>query len=324
MTAVLESPTTTDIVATEPSQKLFSHREIPWMKLGTQIDEDVTAAQAAQLGGLDFEVGYRAINYSYGGKTVKVAGRKAVIREDTGDFIDVVSDDYQMVQYSEAFGFMDQINPRYVAAGTLSHGKQGFMVVQLPDLTDIDVEIGGVADPHEFYVILRTSHDRSKAIEIALMPLRGLCMNMLGLPSLTRGAPQRWSIKHVGKVEEKLKAAHNTLKRSQEYVSVFRNTARQLSSVKMNEEDTRYVLKTILPARKRRDQQIDAIMAAYTGSPTVGFTGTGWGVVNAVSEYFQWGRNTATRTDQSMFIGGVTGDAAKYTGRASQLILARA
>lgn len=323
MTAVLESPAT-DVVTATPYQQTFTHRQLPWIKLGAQIDHDVTAAEAAQLGGLDFAVGYRTLTYSFGGKKIQVPGRKAVVREDTGDFIDAVSDDYQMVQYADAFSFMDQINPRYVAAGTLSHGKQGFMVVQLPDLTDIDVEIGGVADPHDFYVILRTSHDRSKAIEIALMPLRGLCMNMLGLPSLTRGAPQRWSIKHVGDVDKKLAAAHSTLKRSQEYVKVFRNTARQLSSVKMNDEDTRYVLKMILPDRKRRDQQIDAIMAAYTGSPTVGFTGNGWGVVNAVSEYFQWGRNTATRTDQSMFTGGLTGDAAKYTGRATQLILARA
>jgi hypothetical protein len=40
-----------------------------------------------------------------------------------------------------------------------------------------------------------------------------------------------------------------------------------------------------------------------------------------VSEYFDWGRNEGTRTAQSQFTSGLTGDTAKYFNRTAQLLL---
>lgn len=338
MTTTLETPVATATVAETPTQttptgygvsQSFTSRQAPWYKLGPQIDGDVNAAEAAKLGGLDFDVELRAASFSSvsdkGNKTSRtVTTRKAIVRVDTEEFFDFVSTDYVPVQYGEAFSFMDEINPRYVSAGVMSGGRQGFIVAQLPDITEIPVEINGVLDPHDFYVILRTSHDRSKAMEISLMPLRHVCMNQLALNSFSSTAEQRWSIKHIGNPQAALAEAHKVLKTAPKYAEIYAAKARQLGSVTVTTEDARSILKRVLPNKVKRDDQVAAIMSAYETNPHVGFTGTGWGLANAVSEYFDWGRNAGTRTNQSQFTSGLTGDTAKYFNRTAQVILNRA
>jgi phage/plasmid-like protein (TIGR03299 family) len=332
MTATLDAPAVAE--QTTPTgfgvDKSFTSRRAPWYKLGPQIDGDVDAATAAKLGGLDFEVELRPAvrpqrrSDGKGWNYVQVPSRRTLVRVDTDEFVDYVSSDYKMLQYGEAFSFMDTINPRYVSAGSMSNGKQGFIVAQLPELHALNLEINGEVDPHELFVIIRTSHDRSKAIEISLMPLRERCMNQLALNSFSQGAPQRWSIKHIGDVAKRMEEAQRVLVRAPKYAEIFANKARQLGSVSVNSEDARTILKRVLPDKAKRDDQIAAIVGAFESSEFVGFTGTGWGLANAVSEYFDWGRNAGTRTDQSQFTSGLTGDTAKYFNRTAQLILNRA
>lgn len=309
----------------------FSTRRAPWIVLGTQIDDEVNAAEAAKLGGLDFEVELRPAmvpvrrpndpkRWNYRSEP----SRRTLTRVDNDEFFDYVSSGYQVVQYADAFDFLDEINSRYTAAGIMNGGKQGFVVVQLPGLESLNVEVDDDVDPHELYVIVRTSHDRSKAVEISVMPLRGKCMNMLPLPSFTAGAPQRWSIKHIGDPKAKLAEAQAVLKRTPKYAEVYANTVRQLSSVSVSREELQTILKRVLPNRARRDDQIEAISNLYvSGDPTVGEKPNGWTAVQAVNGYFQWYRNMGTRTAQSLFTSGLTGDQAKYTGRTTQLLLSR-
>lgn len=333
MTATLDNPVITPEQTTTTGfgvDKSFTSRQAPWYKLGPQIDGDVDAVEAAKLGGLDFEVELRPAvrpqrrSDGKGWNYVQVPSRRTLVRTDTDEFIDYVSAGYQMLQYGEAFSFMDEINPRYVSAGSMSHGKQGFIVAQLPDISALNVEINGEVDPHELFVIIRTSHDRSKAIEISLMPLRGRCMNQLALQTFSNAAQQRWSIKHIGNVKTRMAEAQRVLTMAPKYAEIYAAKARQLGSVSISDEDGRSILKRVLPAKAKRDEQVDAIMTAFHTNPAVGFTGTGWGLANAVSEYFDWGRNSGTRTDQSQFTSGLTGDTAKYFNRTAQLVLTRA
>lgn len=333
MTATLDNPVITPEQTTPTGfgvDKSFTSRQAPWYKLGPQIDGDVDAVEAAKLGGLDFAVELRPAvrpqrrSDGKGWNYVQVPSRRTLVRTDTDEFIDYVSAGYQMLQYGEAFSFMDEINPRYVSAGSMSHGKQGFIVAQLPDISALNVEINGEVDPHELFVIIRTSHDRSKAIEISLMPLRGRCMNQLALQTFSNAAQQRWSIKHIGNVKTRMAEAQRVLTMAPKYAEIYAAKARQLGSVSISDEDGRSILKRVLPAKAKRDEQVDAIMTAFHTNPAVGFTGTGWGLANAVSEYFDWGRNSGTRTDQSQFTSGLTGDTAKYFNRTAQLVLTRA
>jgi hypothetical protein len=297
-----------DVLVGPQGNTTFTTRDLPWMKLGPRIDAAVPMEEATKLGGLNFDVELKPLVYRNGDRLVEIPSRRAVIRTNPEMFFAVASDDYQPVQFSEAFSFLDEINPLVSSAGALSGGKKGFMVVQVPGAEKLSVEIDGEVDPHDMYVIVQTSHDLSKAIEIAVMPLRLKCMNMLGLPSLTRDAPQRWSIKHIGDVKRKM------------------HEARQLSSVRVDDDSINVVLKMVLPDKPRREEQITAIKSAFHTSEFVSDGGgsNGWDLLNAVSEYFQWGRTTATRTPQSLFTSGINGDTYRAISRTSQLLLARA
>lgn len=317
------------------SDQTFTARQLPWAKIGTIIDEpDVDAAMAAKLGGLDFDVALREIGWS---KPVEddsndpnaltwtnIPTRRAVVREDTGEWFSVVSTDYTIVQYSDAFSFLDEINPRYVAAGTMSDGRQGFVIVQLPGNETFDFAPGGVSDPHQLYAMVRTSHDLSKSIEVAVITLRDKCMNQLTLPSMTKDAPQRWTVRHVGDPAAKMHEARKVLTGSVRYAEVIAARANQLASVTETKDNMRIILKRVLRSSLAKpDEMIDGILL-MADRPTVGFEGTGWGWVNTISEYFQWGRDTARRTDQSIFTDSLEGDGAKYTNKVATILLSRA
>lgn len=304
----------------------FTTRDVPWGQLGAVLDGGaVDANEAAERGGLNFDVELIPAGFQMpSGRWRSVPRQRAVIRKDNDAFMSFVSDTYRPVQYAEAFEFMDTISPEYVAAGTLGGGRQAFMVVQLPDLNALNFRIEGKLDQHQLYVVLRTSHDRTKALEVSVMSLRGKCMNALTLSSFTRGAAQRWSVKHIGNdPAAKLRAGGVTLANTQAYADEFKRQARLLAEVKIDIEDARELLTVLLPNRPRRDDTVNAIVSAWHDSPTNGFAGNGWGLTNAVNEYFEWGRSDGLRTAQSRFTGGLNGPTHRYTNRAAQLILRR-
>lgn len=305
----------------EVTNTIVSTRELPWTKLGALTDEPMTAEQAAKLGGLDFTVSLRPIQRQLqDGTWAESKHRKMVTADDTDEEFDVVSADYGILQYNEAFDFLSAINPRFVAAGTLKNRRQGFMVVQLPDLPELDMlELPN--DPHELYTVVRTSHDRTRAVECAVMPLRRRCMNELGLRSFTQGVQQRWSVHHIGNVTEKLHSAEELVQRTKAYAAEFVNTANRLYGVAVDTDDARKILTRVLRDTARRDETIDKILDMWATRESVGFVGSGWGLLNAVSEYFEWDRKGGTA--QSQFLNVLEGQTRTAIDKTAALILSR-
>src|SRR5689334_17660364 len=246
----------------------FTTREVPWMKLGKIVEQDVDVERALKLGGLDFTVSLRDIQFATEvevdaeGKHTAVEwasapSRKAVVRNDTGEFYDVVSADYSVMQYAEAMSFLSHVNPRIAAAGTLKGGRQGFMVVQVPDLETLPMQF---EDEHEMFAVVRTSHDRTRAIEVAMMPLRTRCMNELGLPSFTKNAPQRWSVHHIGDVKSKLHSAEQMIENVKAYRIEFAQTANRLYSTVLDTTDATKILNMVIRKAPGQDEVITKIL----------------------------------------------------------------
>ena len=302
MTITATAPNTSEHIDT-----LWSTRQVPWMKLGQLETQTMKAQEAAAAGGLDFTVSARDIAYIHNGMTRTPAHRKAIVRDDTGELFDVVSSDvYQPLQYSEAFDFMDTIDSYYVAAGALRGGRQGFMVVKAP--FGLDLGAAQFDDPHELFAVLRTSHDRSRGIEVAVMPLRHRCMNQLTLSSFTKGVPHRWSIKHSHNMKAKLLEAKDSLSKLANYAGRFEQLVARLLDVKVDEAKANDVLKNVIPARTKQAEVIQKIITLQDAEQ-VGFKGTGWGLLNAVSEYYDWSRSGGT--PESRFLGALEGQTTK-------------
>jgi len=283
---------------------VFTTREVPWMKLGKLVEQPQTAAEAMQMANLDFTVSKLDAGFmTADGVWKPVVNRKAIVRDDTKEFFEFVSPEYEIFQYAEAFDFMDTIKPRYVAAGSLKGGRQAFLVVE-PDRPSVTV---GGDDKHDIFVVLRTSHDRSRAIEVALMPLRYRCMNQLTLRSFTSDAKYRWSISHTKSAREKLHQAQQVMAQLDEYTTEFQRLAERLMRSRPNEDEARKILKQyVTPWAKGQDEVIDTIIHSWRENvETVGFNDTSWGLVSAVSDYYDWGRSRGT--PESRFLNAVQG-----------------
>lgn len=308
---------------------LVSTREVPWMKLGKLASKPMIAREAAELGGLNFEVEKRQMYFD--SKTAPnptsgiaqyihkpITEQIAVVRTDTEVRVGTMSKNYPILQFGEAFDFMDQISPTYVAAGALKGGRQGFMVVKAPHT----MNILDSHDPHDLYAVMRTSHDGSRAVEVCVMPLRHRCMNQLTLQSFSAGVPHRWSIKHTATMHEKLAEAQDSLAKLGAYAKSLEATASRLVKIKITDDVAQQTLEAVLPDRPRRTEQIEKIISAWHTAETVGFDWTGWGLVNAVSEYFDWQR--VGGSPESRFVGALQGQTYNAINRVAGRILSRA
>jgi len=322
---------------------LFTDRKVPWMKLGEITNGAVTSKEAAEKGGLNFTVSLHDVYFTCDKTTVvtgvgdesaietgevndtspeclrKMTNRKIVVRDDTLEPLAVVSAGYPVLQYHEAFNFMDTVNTQYVAAGSLKGGKQGFMVVRAPDDMQINVLDGG--DPHDMYMVLRTSHDLTRAVEVTAMPLRGKCMNQLTLSSFATNVKHRWSIKHTSTMQAKLAEAQSSIKQIGAYAQRFNELAQRLSQVKINDEKAKYILLShVLPkGASKREDVATTIIEKWHNAPTVGWSGTGWGLVNAVSEYYDWGRSGGS--PESRFLAALEGQTHKAINKTALMLL---
>lgn len=313
--------TTTAVTTSEGQQ--FSTREVPWMKLGKLVDKPVSAEQAAKMSGLDFDVELRPAMYpDRDGKIVESTHRRWVVRVDTDEPFEVVSADYTICQYREAFQLLDEISPSYVAAGGLKSGKQGFMVIEAPAKYKIKV----ADDPHDLYIVARTSHDRSRALEIAVMPLRQRCMNQLTMKGFALGVDNRWSIVHTGNMQDRIDDAKMSLKKLGTYVEAYNETAQKLIETKVSNQTAQKLISRIMPKwlkSESREERVADILSLWKNGETVGYAGTGWGLVNAVSEYYEWSRTGGSITSESRFLAALQGDTKKNVDRVASLILTR-
>lgn len=299
---------------------MVTTRTAPWMKLGNILEQDVmTSEEAVKLGGMDFTVSLQpCIQRMANGEYVELENRKIVVRDDTEEAFDIVSGDYNILQYGETFDFLDAINPHYVAAGTLKGGKQGFVVVQAPETKSLSLLDGN--DPHDLFVVVRTSHDRSRAVEAMVMPLRERCMNQLGLQSFTAGVVNRWSIPHTGSMKDKLMVAQDAILKLDAYADSLKDTAERLATVSFSREEGERLVRRVLPNRPKTDEVVERIMDLWFTGETVGYPGTGWGLVNAVSDYFDHGRSGGT--EESRFIGALQGPTYQMINKTAALALA--
>jgi phage/plasmid-like protein (TIGR03299 family) len=301
----------------------FSSRTVPWLFYGaTALDGAVDYDEALHRADLDFTAELRPTAYknAKGNWTVQ-KGRSAVVRTDTDAAVGQVSSSYALTQYSDAFAIMKDMNPEIVAAGSHNGGRQAFMVVQDPQCRSLKGANG--QDGHELYAVMRTSLDASRGHELALLALRDKCMNMMPLSFGLRGAEQRWSIRHSGRAEERLNEVSHILKGLRTYAEEYDALATRLADIDLEIEEARTVLDAIIPDAKSHDKRVEEILGTYTNSDTNGFTGTGWGLVNAVTEFYDHREGGKSQNGAARFLRGLDGPTRQMTNRVVRELVKR-
>ena len=276
-------------------------REKPWHGLGTMVAESPTSEDAIKLAGLDWLVEPKPVFIE---NNIQIPGYVANTRNTDGRVLGIVSDKYQIVQNRDAFNFTDSLiggDVRYETAGSLKNGKTIWLLAHLPSEKILGDEIAN-------YICFTSTHDGTGAIKVCLTPTRVVCNNTLNIA--LNGARRTWSCKHMGRMEDKLAEATETLELASAYMKNLNITAERLANTTIDNDTLFKIINDMFPVNEDEESRKCAnmqkakneFMTCYYMPDIERFRNTAWGLVNAMSDFVCHGspqRNTATYKERN-------------------------
>lgn len=283
-----------------------SHAQVAWHGLGQIVDHAMTAEEAIRLANLDYEVVkttiHPMIGEDYG---VKIPERFATIRKDTGDYLGIVSNRYEIVQNKDAFVFFDSIidsgEAIFETAGALGKGERIFVTAKLPD----DILVAG--EPCNKYIVLTNSHDGTSAIIAGFTNIRVVCSNTLqaSLRSLTN----KVAIHHNLGAKDRLAEATKLMGLCSIYNTQVEEIFNEMAKKEIAEKEMQQFFINVFKPENAKDVEIseeekeeassrfnnqimDVMNFAYSHptQQTPATRNTVWGAYNAVSGYYNYAK----------------------------------
>jgi phage/plasmid-like protein (TIGR03299 family) len=224
--------------------------ETPWHKLGTKVPADLTPDQMLEAAGLDWNVTKIPAFATIGGEQVSV-GHSALVRESDNKLLDVVSNDWNPVQNSEAFDFFNE----FVMAGDMQMNtagslKGGTVVWGLAKVNESFELFKG--DKIDSYLLFTNFHKYGFSTDVRFTPIRVVCNNTLTL-SLSSAVERMVRISHrqafdAGNVKEMLGIATDKLAK-------YKEMAAFLGSKRANHESVVEYFERIFPLTTTKEQE---------------------------------------------------------------------
>jgi len=168
--------------------------DVPWHGLGTEVIGDLTPEQMMEAAGLNWDV-HKVPLYAdmISGKRV-YTGSDALVRTTDERILDVVTQNWNPCQNSEAFEFFNDFvgngDMQMHTAGSLRNGKFVWALAKVNESFDL---FGG--DKVESYLLFSNPHQFGKSITIQFTPIRVVCMNTLSL-SLSSSVDRMLRVDH--------------------------------------------------------------------------------------------------------------------------------
>src|SRR5436190_2623747 len=185
-----------------------------WHGLGVVLHNPISARDALQQGGLDYEViklpnihglpdGNNGINYKVSEDSF------FTFRTDVNAILgSKLGKDYNVMQNIEALNIVDKILDNGTAsietAGAIDEGRKVFICLRVKQ----DIIVNG-NDTIKQYVLIATSHDGSMSITAMPTNIRVVCNNTL--TAALRGCHDKIKIRHTANAQERLKEAAKVL-----------------------------------------------------------------------------------------------------------------
>ena len=282
--------------------------EVPWHGLGTQVPADLTPAQMLEAAGLDWSVRKVPAFADINGKQVSV-GRSALVRSMDDSVLDVVSDDWNPIQNSEAFEFFND----FIGAGDMSMEtagslRDGQIVWGLAKVNDTFELFGG--DRVDGYLLFTNFHKYGFSTDVRFTSIRAVCNNTV-TAALGQEAANMVKISHRRKfnadeVKSVLGVAHDRL-------AQYKEVASFLGSKRYTDESVVDYFKRVFPVtgsheNKKKDMSRNAETAVDVlfRQPGAQYAeGSWWQVFNAVTYMTDhvMGRNADNRLSSAWYGG---------------------
>ena len=280
--------------------------DTPWHGLGVKVPADLTPEQMLDVAGLNWSVEKIPAYARIGGDNIAI-GQSALVRSVDNKILDVVSDDWNPVQNSEAFDFFNE----FVAAGdmemhTAGSLKGGQIVWGLAKVKESFELFKG--DQIDSYLLFSNFHKYGFSTDVRFTPIRVVCNNTLTL-SLNSSVERMAKISHrkvfdPGNVKEMLGIATDKLAK-------YKEMAQFLGSKKAKDEDIVEYFTRIFPvtgSNEKKTKEISknaqiAIDILHTQPGAEYAEGTWWQPFNAVTYLTDHlaGRSADTRLTSSWY-----------------------
>lgn len=290
--------------------------ETPWHGFGTQVEGSIDPEDAYRIAGLGWDVEKRNTYYDViqpNGEVIKCLdpARCHLVRNDTQGVLGYVSpNSYHIHQPRELFEFYRNLLETYglkvETMGSLREGKRIWMLAKINRGTRImgQDEIVG-------YLLIATSYDGTLATTVKFTSVRVVCNNtlefsMYNSSNLIDGGTVKIAHKSAFVEEEILE----TLGLIDNSWKVFEDNANKLATKKVDLETATDFFSKILgkdgftinketgkPEYSKHFEQIMTNFHHGQGATLVSAKGTAWGMVNAVTEYYD--HQARTRGDVS-------------------------
>jgi phage/plasmid-like protein (TIGR03299 family) len=263
-------------------------RLMPWADLVTgsaDPGETLTSAELLAKAGLDWGVGIRPLFRRMNDGTYRQHPRARETYKLTDESpLGEVKSHYEPFSNPEVFAFGDHISQsgqgRWVDAGQQGNGYRVFMTMLLREFAILD------GDMYRLYAFFRASHDGSTGLNAWIVPFRVECTNQQQLVDAHHQGHVK--IQHTSNISGRVAEAKASLAEAADYSVAFTQMAEKLARTTVSDQKVRAVLQKIIKeGRARRDEMIADIRHVYNTSPTVDpYKGTAYGLLNAITEYF--------------------------------------
>jgi len=282
--------------------------ETPWHGIGTKVPADLSPQQMLEKAGLDWSVRKVPAFAEVAGKKVAV-GKSALVRDSDDRILDVVSDDWNILQNEKAFEFFHD----FVAAGdmemhTAGSLRDGQLVWALAKVHDGFTVFDG--DSVESYLLFSNPHKYGWSIDVRFTPIRVVCNNTLTL-SLNTSSKNMVKVSHRREFDADM--VKETLGVAKEKLAKYKEMAQFLGSKRYTDKTLVEYFKRVFPVTggpdKKKEMSISASKAldVIATQPGANFAeGSFWSAFNTVTYMVdhKLGRSQDSRLTNAWFGNG--------------------
>lgn len=259
--------------------------EVPWHGLGVRVPADLHPTQMLQKAGLDWTVRKVPAYADVAGQRVAV-GRSALVRDSDDSILDVVSDDWNVLQNAEAFEFFHDFvangDMEMHTAGSLRDGQLVWALAKVNDGFELFK-----GDQVDSYLLFSNPHKYGWSIDVRFTPIRVVCNNTLTL-SLNTSSKNFVKVSHRRQFDGDM--VKETLGIAKEKLATYREMAQFLGGKRYTAPKLVEYFKKVFPVtggpEKKKEMSISASKAldvVHTQPGAQFAEGSWWSAFNAVT-----------------------------------------
>ncbi len=289
--------------------------QTPWHGLGQKLDDGADLETWRTAAGLDWEIKRAGVQFvGDDAKPHLFDGQEVLYRSDNNEAMSVVSKRYKIVQPIEVLDFFNKLvesqGYKLHTAGSLKGGKRIWALAETGKVQEV---LNG--DPVAKYVLLATSYDKGMATTARETNIRVVCANTIALAD--RDKSNVVSIPHstnfiADNVYNQLGIVHDSF-------SMFMEQTKHLAKQQINSNKFDQFMGELLNSKyyemnekdiktnRAYKRILELFDGGAIGSDIKGIQGTGWQLLNAVTEYVDHhapNRSPDARLDNAWFKQG--------------------